>query len=208
VNKNILYAVLLVLLVSCSIKTVKEYYIVSYLPDPESLERFNVTGLPVDVKVEVQNFEMNRIYDRNSIVIRESLHKLSFDQKNNWALRPDRSLPELLIYHINAAGIFKECKSDYALTRPDYYITGVINNIEIYNGETSVLAHLNVVLELRDKNRTILVSHHINEKRDIRRYDITFFVKTIGELLRDGSQEFIIKMVDYFREPNKTGNKK
>ncbi|MBN2857726.1 MAG: membrane integrity-associated transporter subunit PqiC [Candidatus Delongbacteria bacterium] len=207
-NRKFVYLILIIVLASCSIKTVKEYYLVSYLPEPESLERFKVTGLPIDAKVEVQNFEMNRIYDRNSIVVRESLHKLSFDTKNNWALRPDRSLPELLIYHINAAGIFKECKSDYALTRPDYYITGVINNIEIYNGETTVLAHLNVVLELRDRNRTILVSHHINEKKDIRKYDITFFVKTIGELLRDGSHEFIIKTVDYFRNADKDGKKK
>lgn len=204
-NRKFVYLVILIVLASCSIKTVKEYYLVSYLPEPESLKRFNVTGLPIDAKVEVQNFEMNRIYDRNSIVVRESLHKLSFDTKNNWALRPDRSLPELLIYHINAAGIFKECKSDYVLSRPDYYITGVINNIEIYNGETTVMAHLNVVLELRDKNRSILVSHHINEKKDIRNYDITFFVKTIGELLRDGSHEFIVKIVDYFREKNKNG---
>lgn len=204
-KRKIVYIMMLVLLASCSIKSVKEYYIVSYLPEPESLERFNVTGLPIDAKVEVQNFEMNRIYDRNSIVVRESLHKLSFDQDNNWALRPDRSLPELLIYHINAAGIFKECKSDYILTRPDYYITGVINNIEIYNGETTVLAHLNVVLELRDKNRAILVSHRINEKKDIRKYDITFFVKTLGELLREGSHEFIVKMVDHFKDTNKNG---
>lgn len=207
-NRKIVYTMLLIFLASCSIKSVKEYYIVSYLPEPESLERFNVEGLPIDAKVEVQNFEMNRIYDRNSIVVRESLHKLSFDQKNNWALRPDRSLPELLIYHINSAGIFKECKSDYVLSRPDYYITGVINNIEIYNGETSVLAHLNVVLELRDKNRAILVSHHINEKRDIRRYDITFFVKTLGELLRDGGHDFIVKTVDYFRNIDKNGIQK
>ncbi|MFO7811012.1 MAG: hypothetical protein R6V47_06550, partial [Candidatus Delongbacteria bacterium] len=163
------------------------------------LERFNVTYLPIDAKVEVQNFEMNRIYDRNSIVIRESLHKLSFDRDNNWALRPDRALPELLIYHINAAGLFKECKSDYVLSRPDYYITGTINNIEIYRSSDRILAHLNVVLQLRDEDRSIIVYKKIDEKRDIKKYDITFFVKTIGELLRDGTHEFMVDIVDHFK---------
>lgn len=201
-NKIILTFITVFILISCSVKTVKDYYVLSYMPDPDGLQRFKVTGLPVDAKVQVQNFEMNRIYDRNSIVIRESLHKLSFDEKNNWALRPDRALPELLVYHINSANIFKECKSDFVSTTPDYYITGTINNIEIYSNDNNIFAHVNVSLELRDGSRTILVSHKIDTKRDIKKYDITFFVKTAGEILKEGAQEFLVKTVDYFKSQN------
>lgn len=202
-NKKYFIFIIVLILSSCSVNTIKEYYVLAYLPGPDNLERFRVTGLPIDAKVEVQNFEMNRIYDRNSIVVRESLHKLSFDQKNNWALRPDRAIPELLIYHINAAKIFKECKSDFISVVPDYYIAGTINNIEIYNGENTIMAHINVVLELRDKDRNILVSHQINEKKDIKNYDVTFFVKTAGDVLKTGTQEFLIEVVDYFKELKK-----
>jgi ABC-type uncharacterized transport system auxiliary subunit len=198
-NKIFLTFITVFILISCSVKTVKDYYVLSYMPDPDGLQRFKVSGLPVDAKVQVQNFEMNRIYDRNSIVVRESLHKLSFDEKNNWALRPDRALPELLVYHINSANIFKECKSDFVSTTPDYYITGTINNIEIYSNDNNIFAHVNVSLELRDGSRTILVAHQIDEKRNIRKYDITFFVKTAGEILKEGAQEFLVKTVDYFK---------
>jgi len=198
-NKILLTFITVFILISCSVKTVKDYYVLSYMPDPDGLQRFKVSGLPVDAKVQVQNFEMNRIYDRNSIVVRESLHKLSFDEKNNWALRPDRALPELLVYHINSANIFKECKSDFVSSTPDYYITGTINNIEIYSNDNNIFAHVNVSLELRDGSRTILVSHQIDQKRDIKKYDITFFVKTAGEILKEGTQEFLVKIVDYFK---------
>jgi len=198
-NKKILLIITVFVLISCSVKTVKDYYVLSYMPDPEGLSRFKVSGLPIDAKVQVQNFEMNRIYDRNSIVIRESLHKLSFDEKNNWALRPDRALPELIVYHINSAGIFKECKSDFISASPDYYITGTINNIEIYSNDNNIFAHVNVSLELRDKSRTILVAHQIDAKRDIKKYDITFFVKTAGEILKEGAQDFLVEIVDYFK---------
>lgn len=201
-NKIILTFITVFILMSCSVKTVKDYYVLSYMPDPDGLQRFKVTGLPINAKVQVQNFDMNRIYDRNSIVVRESLHKLSFDEKNNWALRPDRALPELLVYHINSANIFKECKSDFISTTPDYYITGTINNIEIYSNANNIFAHVNISLELRDGSRTILVSHQINQKRDIKKYDITFFVKTAGEILKEGAQEFLIKTVDYFKGQN------
>ena len=117
--------VLLLFLASCSVKTIKNHYILSYLPDPAKAEKFISTHIPFDKKVEVQNFEMNRIYDRNPIVVRESLHKLKFDSKNEWALRPDKSIPELLVYHINSLNLFKECKTDFFTTSPDYYISGV-----------------------------------------------------------------------------------
>lgn len=198
-NKKYFILIIVLILSSCSVNTIKQYYVLAYLPGPDNLERFKVTGLPIDAKVEVQNFEMNRIYDRNSIVIRESLHQLSFDQKNNWALRPDRAIPELLIYHINAANIFKECQRDFISVVPDYYITGTINNIEIYNGENTIMAHINIVLELRDKDRNTLVTHQINEKKDIKNYDVTFFVKTAGDVLKVGTQDFLIKVVDYFK---------
>jgi ABC-type uncharacterized transport system auxiliary subunit len=198
-NRSFIFAIIFLILASCSVKTVKDFYVLSYLPGPESLDRFKVTGLPIDAKVEVQNFEMNRIYDRNSIVVRESLHKLSFDEKSNWALRPDRALPELVINHINSANIFKECKSDFALSSPDYFITGTINNIEIYSGEGPVKAHLNLNLELRDKERKILVSQRIDIKKDIRNYDITLFVKTIGDALKEGVHEFLVQIVDHFK---------
>ncbi len=196
--KKVFFISALAILTSCGVKMVREFFVLAYLPEPESLNRFNLSHLPIDARVEVQNFEMNRIYDRNQIVIRESLHKLSFDERSHWALRPNRALPELVMYHINSAGLFKECKTDFLLTRPDYYISGIINNIEIYSGESAVLAHLNVVLELRDRDRNIVVSHKINEKKDIKRHDITIFVKTVGELMRDGTHEFMIKIVNHF----------
>jgi len=183
---------------ACSIKTMKDYYVLSYIPDPEEMSRFNISSLPINARVEVLNFEMNRVYDRNSIVIRESLHKLSFDEKNNWALRPDRALPELLIYHINAAGIFKECGRDFISSTPDYFITGTINNIEIYRGVNSIQAHLNIIMELKDRNRNVVVSHRIDEKRDIKNYDVTFFIKISGDIIKKGTHEFLVKIVDYF----------
>ena len=187
-----------IIISACSIKTMKDYYVLSYLPDPEELSRFKISSLPINARVEVRNFEMNRVYDRNSIVIRESLHKLSFDEKNNWALRPDRALPELLIYHINSAGIFKECGRDFISSKPDYFIAGTINNIEIYNGVNSIQAHLNIIMELKDRNQNVIVSHRIDEKRDIKNYDVTYFVKTSGDIIKKGTHEFLVKIVDYF----------
>ena len=190
---------LLLFIASCSVKTMKDHYILSYLPDPVNAEKFISTQIPFDYKVEVQNFEMNRIYDRNPIVIRQSLHKLAFDRKNEWALRPDKSIPELLVYHINSLDLFKECKTDFFTTSPDFYISGMISNIEIYKSEEITFAHVKVTMELRDRTRNILVKHEIDKKTELENPDISFFVKTVSDILKTETNSFLVKVVDFLK---------
>ena len=191
--------VLLLFLASCSVKTIKNHYILSYLPDPAKAEKFISTHIPFDKKVEVQNFEMNRIYDRNPIVVRESLHKLKFDSKNEWALRPDKSIPELLVYHINSLNLFKECKTDFFTTSPDYYISGMISNLEIYKSEEVTFAHVKVTMELRDRNRNILVKHIIDKKSELEDPNTSFFIKTVSDILKIETDSFLVKVVDFLK---------
>lgn len=190
---------LLLLLASCSVKTIKDHYTLSYLPNPANSDKFISSKIPFDYKVEVQNFEMNRIYDRNSIVIRQSLHKLTFDKKNEWALRPDKSIPELLVYHINSLNLFKECKTDFFTTSADYYISGMISNLEIYKSEEATFAHVKVSIELRDRSRNILVRHDIDQKAELENPDIPFFIKTVSDILKVETDLFLVKVVDFLK---------
>jgi hypothetical protein len=160
VNKiKLLIITLLLLLASCSVKTIKDHYILSYLPNPANSDKFVSSKIPFDYKVEVQNFEMNRIYDRNSIVIRQSLHQLTFDKKSEWALRPHKSIPELL----------------------------------------ATFAHVNVSMELRDKSRNFLVRHGINKKIELENSDISFFIKTVSDILKVETDSFLLKIVDFLK---------
>ncbi|MCK4980050.1 MAG: membrane integrity-associated transporter subunit PqiC, partial [Candidatus Delongbacteria bacterium] len=161
--------------------------------------KFVSAKIPFDIKVEVQNFEMNRIYDRNPIVVRQSLHQLKFDSKNEWALRPDKSIPELLVYHINSLNLFKECKTDFFTTSPDYYISGMISNLEIYKSKEVTFAHVNVTMELRDRNRNILVKYEINKKTELENPDISFFIKTVSDILKTETDSFLLKVVGFLK---------
>ncbi|MBN2789538.1 MAG: membrane integrity-associated transporter subunit PqiC [Candidatus Delongbacteria bacterium] len=187
------------ILISCSVKTLKEHYVLSYLPDPAQNEKYKSAKIPFDFRVEVQNFEMNRIYDRNSIVIRESLHKLSYDKTNEWALRPDKGIPELLVYHINSLNLFKECKIDFLSDNPDFYISGMISNLEIYKSEIATFAHVKIFFEFRDSSRNILIRHIIDKKAELVKPDISFFIKTVSDVLKAETDMFLLKIVDYLK---------
>lgn len=190
---------IMLLVASCSVKTMKDHYVLSYLPDPAEAEKFISSKIPFDYKVEVQNFEMNRIYDRNSIVIRQSLHQLTFDKKSEWALRPDKSIPELLVQHINSLNLFRECKTDFFTTSPEYYISGMISNLEIYKSDEATFAHVNVSMELRDQSRSVLVRHVIDKKTELAKDDTSFFIKTVSDILKEETDSFLIKVVNFLK---------
>jgi hypothetical protein len=201
VNNKSKYSLIVafLILISCSVNTLREHYVLSYLPDPAQAEKFKAVNIPFDYRVEVQNFEMNRIYDRNSIVIRESLHKLSYDRKNEWALRPDKGIPELLVSHINSLYLFKECKTNFLTDNPDYYISGMISNLEIYQSEIATFAHVKVFFEFRDSSRNILIRYEIDRKAEMVKPDVPFFIKTVSDILKNETDLFLFKVVEYLK---------
>lgn len=200
-SKNIFLLIFFMILINCSsVKTLNDYYLISYEPNKKLIEKFNTIKYPLPYKIQVEDLDINRIYDRNSIVTRESLHKLSFDSKNKWALRPNKAIVEQLINHILKAEIFQDCKNDYLDANPDYYITGRLNNIEKYKSQDFNFAHINMDLFLRDKNRNILVKYKINQRVDMKTDNTSFLVKTLSDILKKEFSHFINEISLYFKK--------
>jgi len=186
---------LTIIICSCSVKTVNNFYVLSYVPsiDKDLISHNNL--FPLKDKLEVVDFDMNRIYDRNSIVIRESLHRMTFDEKNKWALRPDKSVTELLVSHFTAYGIFSECKNDFVGVSPDYHLTGRINNMEKYQSDKFSFAYININIFFRDKEKNIILTHDINRRIKLKTDDTSYFVKMLSDALKEETEILIGKIV-------------
>jgi ABC-type uncharacterized transport system auxiliary subunit len=126
-----------------------------------------------------------------------------FDEKQLWAFRPHKSATELLISHINAAGIFAECKNEFLDASADYYITGRINNIEKYQNKLMSFAYLDIDLTFLDKNKVVLI--HKNIRRDIKLEgdNTAFFVKSLSDVLKK-NLVFLPKTFSSILKTNKT----
>ncbi len=194
---------MILLLTSCGVKNVKEYYLLAYEPKIEKKDIPDKHFFPVKAKIEIETFDLNRIYDRNQIVVRNSLHKMNFSKKDNWASRPQKVIAELLVTHINAYQIFSDCRRDYIDFSADYYLTGRINSIEKYKNEVMSYAFIDMDIFLRDKDHTIILSHKIKKLIEMKTDKTDYFVKVLSDKLKTSFNELILRIKDHLYKENK-----
>lgn len=200
-SKNALYLLLILLLCSCSIKTVNEFYVLNYLPVKDRDFQPADTSRIARYKLKIEDLELNRIYDRNAIVVRESLHKMYYDNHFQWAYRPHKAITELLINHFNTYGYFSDVRNDYIDADPDYIIGGRINNIEKYQSPQFNFAYLDLDLYLRDSQRQILLHHKIQRNLKLESDNPAFFVKVISDILKEELNLFVKKSIIRLQQP-------
>lgn len=185
---------------ACTVSTVNEYYLIAYRPRIKSSLLGKKLKYPLPYVVEVHDLELNRVYDRVSIVVRKSLHKMTYSEKHKWAARPHQTVRELLISHINAYGMFNECRKVFLARRADFHITGRIDNIEKYDSPQFSFAFIDLSLYFRDKQQTLIFKHRIRREARMRNNSTAFFVKQVSDILKSEIGIFIGKMVKYFEQ--------
>ncbi len=192
--------IFLILLISaCSVNNLNRYFMIDYYPkDQKATSTNSKLKFPLKYSLEIRDLDINRIYDRNSIVIRNSMHSLNFDPHNKWALRPDKAITDLLIKQMMAFDIFSDCRNNYIDTDPDYILNGRINNVEFYESQSSMFAHLNMILYFRDGNENIIFEYKINRKINLKKYDVGFFVKVLSDCLKNEFENLNYKIITYF----------
>jgi hypothetical protein len=104
-------------------------------------------------------------------------------------------MTDLLYYHIKAANLFSDLiiKLD---KMPDYEIGGEVLEIDRFDDDNGrSYAHLSMVLTLKDfKTGQVIVSHSVNERREIPVPEPVLVVRAIGEITEKEIEDFIRKI--------------
>jgi ABC-type uncharacterized transport system auxiliary subunit len=189
---------LLLFLAGCSKVYYRDYYILDYTPQfNKSLQALK--SLPY--KVEVGEIDISSSYDRSQIVVRQSLHKLRYDEYSLWAERPQEAIRVLLERHLKESGIFDEVKREFLNTRADYKVYGYLFNVEFYQSKELKRADLEMKLFFQEnKSESIVVTHFIRRYEKLETDDMAFFAKKISDILKEENEKFRIKIIAYMQE--------
>jgi ABC-type uncharacterized transport system auxiliary subunit len=185
---------------SCATKAIQpQYYILDYLPVLRD-STLAVTK-PFPLKVQVQTMKIPRTFDRVSIVVRYSAHRLDYYRYNLWAIRPQITISDLIADHIARFGIFKKCQREFLEERPDYEIIGTIEAIEKFDHEAFIAAHLSMKLYLRtyDGYDNLLI-HEFDRVEELPVFQMELFAQKLSDIIEEEVNHFIRKMIIYFNE--------
>jgi len=190
---------IVLLLAQCSSTTIHpKYYILDYRPVLR--DSSYVLAKPFPYRVQVQTMKIPRTFDRVSIVVRYSAHRLDYYRYNLWAIRPQVTVSDLVAAHINSYGIFEQCQREFFDVRPDYEIVGSIEAIEKFDNESYTAAHLSLKLYLRSYDGyENLLSHEFDREEEITAFKMELFAKKLSDVLKEETDIFIKKMIVYFQ---------
>jgi ABC-type uncharacterized transport system auxiliary subunit len=205
-SKKLLSEILLLILPfsfiidSCSTKAIQpKYYILDY--QPVLRDSTLMVAKPFPYKVQVQTMKIPRTFDRVSIVVRYSAHRLDYYRYNLWAIRPQITISDLIADHISRFGIFKECQREFLEERPDYEIIGNIEAIEKFDHEQYTAAHLALKLYLRTYDGyENLLSHEFDRVEEMPVFQMELFAQKLSDILEEEINIFIRKMIVYFNQ--------
>jgi len=156
------------------------YYQLDYVPTPRSMT--NDTIYPYSIRVK--DFDVAEAYRRNNIVYRQSPFELRFYNYEQWAVRPEYLVSDMLFRHLDAAKLFSEVRRNIDSEEPDFIIGGTIRALEEYDNQDEWYAHLAIYMNLQDyKAKKVLWSREWDYRKKVSNLKTVYVVRGLSELL-------------------------
>ncbi len=174
------------------------YYILEYYPHLEKDELKQEK--PFDQSVLVLDTKIPKTYNRKQIVIRHFGPKITYSEKDIWGVKLSNIIPDLITRRLVNYNIFRQAQREFLSTKPDYEISTVLNNIELYWYEDVQIARLNTDFYLSKSDReAYLVHHSVNKEEKLFDDNVETFVLKINELLLNETDNFISNITHYLK---------
>lgn len=184
-HRKILFSTILMTMLaglSCWGKaSVREYYLIEYLPDRVQQEN---SGRPYPARVQLKTFRVLRVYNRQQILFRYSPNKMQYYTYKNWAVRPEDMITDMVEKHLLDSNLFVELHREFLDARPDYRLEGIVEALEKYDATDIWFAHFAMTLRLiREKDKTEVWQHTFDERREVYNPEMVYTVQEMSDIL-------------------------
>lgn len=198
-STRLLGCMLLILLMSgCAKKAMlRKYYVLE--PPASVLTEQKKFGEPLAFRVECKPFRVARAFSDSRIVVRSSSHELNYYYYHLWAVRPPNAVSDLVFSTITHSGLFNHC-TQKMLVKPDFYITGEIEQIERYKEGKQEYARLSGSIKFFDASDDHeIVLHSFKRQTNITKNNsMNHFAQVISQMLYEETLLFIDQLAGHF----------
>lgn len=200
-KKIVLIIFAFVILYGCS-KTVNKltYYVLDFPVDIRSETDDTVTE---DV-CEILPVQVAEAYAQQRIALRKRSHEIIYYHYHQWGESPDVNISRLIQKKLNSDGLFDRISDRVWNVSPRYQLFTSVNNLEVIEGDDSLFAHINLNLELFDKQKNkIAIIHGFDHTVGLEEWDLNDVSMTLSAVLRDELNTFSYKIRVYLISQNK-----
>lgn len=140
---------------------------------------------PYTIHLELNKFDVSRLYDRNQIVIRESPEEIREERYHSWAVRPSEMITDAVEGYLKDARLFADIRQDFIDTSPDYSLTGTVKSLERLDSGDQWYANFKLSMQLVNNRNEIVKSWDFSDEAErVYNRDFVHTVSTFKEMLR------------------------
>ena len=189
-------ALLACALTACAHAPSHYYYSLTY-PPPEP--RFDA---PFPFSIRVREFDVRDTYGGAELVFRRDLHEIQYFKSRRWSARPKKMISALVRDHLQRSGVVRQVIDSLGAAMPDFTFTGEVEEIEQLAVGSDRYAHLAITFRLsRFEDDSVLWRFRFDERRPVGGDSVRGTVRTLADLLREGTGQAIDGLGRYLADP-------
>jgi len=197
-KKNRLILVIFIGIISilaCSIGRIqtKNYYILSYTP----VSKTTVTSKrPYSYSLQIGRFEVQRIFNRQNILYRYSPNQIQYYELQQWAVRPDDMITDMVFKHLETSGLTNRVGIDFFETRPDFRIEGTVEALEKLDGGDIYFAHLAMSFKMLNvKNGEQVWEYSFDQRKQVFQDEMVYTIRGLSSILQ-AQMDVVVNQLD------------
>lgn len=139
---------------------------------------------PIQGLVQVRNLDAAAVYEKFQIVVRQSPYQLRYSDVSVWAVKPSDMVSDQMAKALLETNSFAGVTRELFEARPEFFIGGELEALEIYDSEDLWYAHLAITIYLSrfDDGRRIW-SMRFDERRPVSTRTFSHGVRVLSELV-------------------------
>lgn len=158
----------------------RNYYILSALPSTQTAVR---KSHPYSLQVD--RCDVQRIFSRQNIVYRFSANRIQYYEYQQWAVRPDYMITDLVYKYIDSAGIFSRVGTEFLDVQPDFRIDGTVDAIEKFDAGDILFAHLAMKFSMvRTSDGRQVWGYAFDERKRVYQSEMVYTVIALSQILQ------------------------
>lgn len=200
-NKFIVFLVIFLFIGNCARNiTSPRYYVLEF----ETLPHNDSTKSVCNDVAEILPTQVSEAYSQQRIALRKRSHEINYYRNHKWAEGLDLSISRLIQKKLISDALFARVSNEVWNIAPRYQITCNVVHLEAVEGEDDLFAHINMKMELYDKEkRQIAVIHEFDHNQILEEWDLNDMALAMSEILRNELNTFSLKIRNYLEEQNK-----
>lgn len=193
-KQAILYSLMLLFLLSgcrSGEQVVQRYFLLesveeSQLEWPEGA--FTISG-----SCHIEDVSIAPAYNTHQIAVRENSHQVRYFSFNEWAVRPERQLTDLLLDFFHQNQVFQDVMHGRPMVQADYLLRTEVSHLELDHQDQVFKARLQMEMLLVDtSNGNTVFRHQSDRMEEIPEKDLNQFAAVISRLFEEELMAFSV----------------